>query len=282
MLPITRSFDLMQDLSRLAVHTITTKPWPIEKAIERYARAGIGGISVWQDALAGRNIPAVRRRIREAGLSVASYVRGGFFPHPDPAERRKAIEQNKTLIREAGALGAPHVVYVCGAHPALPLAQSRSYIQEAFEALVPTADGEGVQMGIEPLHPMYAGDRSAVVSLTQANDMAEAIDSDRVGVVLDVYHVWWDDRLYNEIARCAESGNLCGFHVCDWRIPTRDMLNDREIMGNGCIDVKRIRQAVDEAGFTGFIEAEIFSNEYWGRDQDVYLQEIVDAYKRFR
>jgi len=269
----------MQDLSRLCIHTITTKPWPIETAIEKYARAGVKGISVWQQAVEGRSLEEVGNQIRSAGLSVVSYVRGGFFPSTSSEQRSKAISANKKMIDESSALGSPLLVLVCGADPNQSLSTSREQIQAGIEALLPHAESVGVKLAIEPLHPMYADTRSAITTLTEANDMAEAINSPYVGVAVDVYHLWWDERLYSEISRCASHGNLLAFHVCDWRNPTRDMLNDRTIMGHGCIPVRDIREAVDASGFDGFIEVEIFSEEFWAQDQDAFLDAIIDAYK---
>ena len=267
-------------MSRLCIHSITTKPWPIETAIDKYAAAGVGGISVWQDALQGRSIHDTGNRIREAGLEIVSYVRGGFFPSTSSNKRSEALDNNRKLIDEAEALGAPLLVLVCGSDPDQLLDASYQQIQEGIEALIPYAESAGVRLAIEPLHPMYADTRSAITTLGQANTMAESIDSAMVGVAIDVYHVWWDPDLYNQISRCGAQGNLYAFHVCDWRVPTRDMLNDRELMGKGCIPVKRIREAVENAGFTGAIEVEIFSNAYWSADQDVFLQEITDAFHK--
>ena len=269
----------MQDLSRLCIHTITTKPWPIETAIEKYARAGVKGISVWQQAVEGRSLEEVGNQIRNAGLSVVSYVRGGFFPSTSSEQRSLSISNNKKMIDESSALGSPLLVLVCGADPNQSLLKSREQIQAGIESILPHAESAGVKLAIEPLHPMYADTRSAITTLSQANDMAEAIDSPYVGVAIDVYHLWWDERLYSEISRCAAHDNLLAFHVCDWRNPTRDMLNDRTLMGRGCIPVCDIREAVDSTGFDGFIEVEIFSDEFWSKDQDEFLEEIIDAYK---
>ena len=269
----------LSDLSRLCIHTITTKPWSIEQAIDAYAEAGVGGISVWQQALEGRSIQKVGDAIRAVGLDIVSYVRGGFFPSPSVTERERAIEINKSMIDEAAALGAPLLVLVCGAHPDQSLSTSREQIRSGIEQLVPHAEEVGVKLAIEPLHPMYADTRSAIVTLGQANEMAEQIDSPLVGVAIDVYHLWWDSQLYLEIDRCASHGNLLAFHVCDWRNPTRDMLNDRELMGRGCIPVREIRHRVEQAGFNGFIEVEIFSDEYWALDQSVFLKDIIHAYQ---
>ncbi len=269
---------VLPDTRRLCVHTITTKPWPIETAIDRYAAAGVHGISIWQDAVTGRAPAAVRRQTAEAGLTTVAYVRGGFFPALEAVDRARAVDDNRRMIDEAAEIGAPQLVLVCGAAVGQPLADSRRQIQEGIEALLPYADAAGVDLAIEPLHPMYADTRSAVVTLKQANDLALAIDHPRVGVAIDVYHVWWDDALSEEIRRCGDRNRIQAFHVCDWRSPTRDMLNDRGLMGEGCIPVRAIRQWVDEAGFDGFIEVEIFSETYWSMDQDAFLARIVEAY----
>ena len=126
---------------------------------------------------------------------------------------------------------------------------------------------------------MYADARSAINTLAQANDMAEELNSPYVGVAVDVYHLWWDPSLEKEIKRCGENGNLSAFHVCDWKVPTSDMLNDRGLMGEGCISVKKIRSWVEAAGFTGFNEVEVFSNNYWKENQDDFLKKIIKAYK---
>jgi len=266
-------------LSRLCVHTITTKPWEIEQAAEHYAAAGVGGITVWRQALDGRDPATVGAMLRGHGLEVVSLCRGGFFPCLDEAGRRQAIDDNLRAIDEAAALGAPVIVLVCGAQPGLPLAEARRQIRHGIEQVLPRAVEAGVKLAIEPLHPMYADCRSAVNTLRQANEMAEAIGSDHVGIAVDVYHLWWDPALKRQIARCARSGNLLAFHVCDWKTPTVDLLNDRGLPGEGCIPIRRIRSWVEAAGFDGFIEVEIFSDRYWAGDQQEFLQQIIGAYR---
>lgn len=273
------SASRLTDLSRLCIHTITTKPWTIEEAAENFAAAGVGGITVWRDALNGRDIGKTGRHLRDLGLSVVSLCRGGFFPGIEKSYRESAIADNKKAIDEAAALGTDLVVLVCGAEPRQSLPESRKQIREAIESLVPHAESAGVRLAIEPLHPMYADTRSAVNTLAQANDMAEAINSRWVGVAIDVYHLWWDPALENEIARCGKNGHLFAFHICDWNVPTTDMLNDRGLMGEGCIPVKTIRGWVEDAGFTGFNEVEIFSNKFWKEDQSNFLKKIITAYK---
>ncbi len=265
------------DLSRVAVHTITTKPWSIETAVERYAAKGFGGITVWRDTLEGRELPAVRKRIADAGLASVALVRGGFFCHADEAAREKSDADNRQAIDEAAGIGAPMVVLVCGALTTQPLERSREQIREGIERALPHAEKQGVKLAIEPLHPMYADDRSAVNTLRQANDLCAYFRSPYVGVAVDVYHLWWDPDLEAEVARCGENGWLHAFHVCDWRTPTRDLLLDRGLMGEGCIPVRKIRSWVEKAGFDGFNEVEIFSKEAWEGDQDEWLDRIARA-----
>jgi len=268
-------------LSRLCIHTITTKPWSIEEAASQYATAGVKGITVWRDSLAERNIATTGRMLRETGLSVVSLCRGGFFAFQDKVKREKALEDNRLAIEEAHQLGAPLIVLVCGADPAQSLEDSRKQIRDGISALIPEASAAGVKLAIEPLHPMYADTRSAINTLAQANDLAEELHSPRVGVAVDVYHLWWDPHLEKEIRRCGQNNHLFAFHVCDWKTPTLDLLNDRGLMGEGCIPLKKIRSWVEDAGFDGFIEVEIFSSEYWKREQWEFLESIVAAYEKF-
>ncbi len=268
----------IKDLSKLCLHTITTKPWTVEESAEHFARAGVRGMSVWREALEGRHVAKTGNRIRDHGLEVVSLVRGGFFASVSARQRQAAIEENERALDEAAALGAPLLVLVCGSDPAQSLGTSRDQIMNGISALLPRAEALGVKMAIEPLHPMYADTRSAVNTLRQANEMAEAIGSEYLGIAVDVYHLWWDPDLEKQIGRCGNSGNLFAFHICDWNSPTVDMLNDRGLMGEGCIPLKQIRTWVEKAGFKGFHEVEIFSHKFWGTDQHTFLQKIIQAY----
>lgn len=269
-----------ESLEKLCIHSITTKPWPLPVALERYAAAGVGGISIWQDAALGVGLKEAAALLAQSPVEVVSYVRGGFFPHHNAAARQKALDDNRKMIDEAAQLGAPSLVLVCGAEPKQSLVESRKQIQAGIEAIIPHAKEQGVKLSIEPLHPMYADTRSAVNSLGQANDIAEAIDDPQVGIAVDVYHLWWDDQLEREISRCGEQGHLFAFHVCDWRVPTNDMLLDRGLMGEGCIDVPLIRSWVEAAGFDGYNEVEIFSNQYWAMNQQEFLNMVIEAYQQ--
>ncbi|MDB6113157.1 MAG: Xylose isomerase-like barrel [Lacunisphaera sp.] len=271
----------LSDLNRLCIHTITTKSWAIEMAAQKFAAAGVKGITVWRDTLAGRDIGKTGQMLRDHGLSIVSLCRGGFFPALTAADRTKALDDNRQAIAEAHALGAPLIVLVCGAVPGQSLAESRKQIQDGIAALLPDCQAANVKLAIEPLHPMYADNRSAVNTLGQANDLVEAINSPYVGVAADVYHLWWDPALEAEIARCGRMKALFAYHVCDWRTPTSDMLNDRGLMGEGCIPLRQIRGWIQAAGFNSFNEVEIFSTRLWAMDQDEYLKKIVQAYRDF-
>lgn len=268
-------------MNRLCIHTITTKPWTLEEALGYYSEAGVSGISVWQDAVEPLGAKAAGRLLRESPLEVVSYVRGGFFPALQGSERQRAVDANRRMLDEAAAIGAPLLVLVCGADPGQPLEKSREQIRAGIEAILPHARQLGMRLGIEPLHPMYADTRSAVNTLGQANDLAEAIGDDHVGTVVDVYHLWWDPDLRNEIRRSGDNGRLFAYHICDWRVPTTDMLLDRGLMGEGCIPLQQIRQWVEEAGFDGYEEVEIFSQRYWEMDQQQFLKKIIKAYQHY-
>jgi sugar phosphate isomerase/epimerase len=269
------------DLSKLCIHTITTKPWSIEEAARNYAANGVRGITVWRDALLNRNIAETGSMLRQHNLTVVSLCRGGFFASSKPMKRQAAIDDNRRAIEEATAIGTKLIVLVCGADPAQSLEDSRRQIHDGIAALIPYAQAAGVRLAVEPLHPMYADTRSAIITLAQANDMTESLNSPWVGVAVDVYHLWWDPDLEKEIKRSAKNNALLAFHISDWKSPTTDLLNDRGLMGEGCIPIRKIRSWVEDAGFDGFNEVEIFSNEYWKQDQTAFLKNIIKSYKGF-
>jgi sugar phosphate isomerase/epimerase len=226
-------------MHRLCLHTITTKPWPLAEAVRHYAAAGVRHITVWRDAIAPHTPAAAGKLIRDHGLTITSLCRGGFFPAPAAAGRAKAIDENRRCIDEAAALGAPHIVLVCGSAPGQPLAESRRQITDGIAALLPHA-----------------------------------------GIAADTYHIWWDDDLENQLTLAARENHLLAYHICDWRVPTTDLLNDRGLMGEGVIPLRQITAWVNRAGYTGPIEVEIFSTRLWATDQHVFLQNIIQAYKQ--
>jgi sugar phosphate isomerase/epimerase len=262
----------MKDLSRCAIHTFTNKPWSLAQCIDGYAKAGIRGISVWRSALEGIGAAAAGKMLREAGMKVPALVRGGFFAAPD------ALSENKACIDEAKEIGAEMIVLVVGATPGVPLAESRKIVADGIAAILPLAEAAGVKLAIEPLHPMYAADRSCINRMAEARHVCEQLKHPLLGIAVDVYHVWWDPDLRKEIRLAGEQKRLFGFHVCDWRVNTRHLLTDRGLMGRGCIDIRGIRGWVEETGFDGFVEVEIFSEEFWAMDQALYVQMIREAW----
>src|SRR6478609_1993565 len=269
----------LTDLSKLCIHTITTKPWNIETAAKNFSAAGVKGITVWRDTLEGRNIRKTGDMLRDHDLKIVSLCRGGFFPSIDSQKRKASIDDNRKAIEEAAELGTNMIVLVCGADPAQSMEDSRKQIRDGIATVLPEAKAAGVKLAIEPLHPMYADTRSAINTLGQANDMAEELNSPFVGVAADVYHLWWDPTLEQEIKRCGKNNHLFAFHICDWNVPTNDFLWDRGLMGEGCIPVRKIRSWVEATGFNGFNEVEIFSNKFWAEDQHQFLNKIIKAYQ---
>ena len=270
--------DPINDFSRLCIHTQTTRPWDLRQCIEEYSKAGIYWLSIWRHLLEGTSLRDARQLIDDFGMNVVSLVRGGFFASQEASQRRKSIRDNLLAIEEASDLGAPLLVLVCGADPGQPLETSRKQIGEGISEILPGAEKAGIRLAIEPLHPMYASDRSAINTLKQANDLAEMLHSDMVGVAVDLYHLWWDPDLQDQINRSGSLGKLFAFHVSDWKPAMTDMLNDRGLMGEGCIPIRQIRSWMEEAGFTGCHEVEVFSEKYWSMDQTAYLNMIKQAY----
>ncbi len=268
----------LTDTSRLAIHTMTHKPWSLEQCIREYSRAHLPGITVWRNVLAPMGAPAAGKMLRDSGLEVAALVRCGFFPGRDPPARALAMDDNRRAIDEASEIAAPMVVLVCGAVPGMSLPDARKQIRDGIAQLEPLAAERKIKLAIEPLHPMYAADRSAINTMKQAREICQALNSPWVGIACDVYHVWWDPDLETEIRLAGEQKTLFAFHLCDWRVQTRDLLNDRGLMGDGCIPLRTIRGWVEDAGFRGWNEVEIFSTEQWARDQVEYVQRIQRAY----
>lgn len=263
-------------LDKLSLNQITTDNWSLKEAVEGCARADIPWIAPWRHKVHEIGLKESKRLIADAGLKVSSLCRGGMFPAATGSERQKRLDDNKVAIEEAAELGTDVLVLVCGPAPDKDIVTARKWVEEGIEKLIPFAQSHGVKLGIEPLHPMFAADRSVVSTLGQANTMSEKLDSDQVGVVVDVYHVWWDPQLYQEIKRAK--GDILGFHVSDWIVPLPDMFKGRGMMGDGVIDIPRIRGAVEAVGYNGPIEVEIINQEIQDRPGDDVLKEIKERY----
>ena len=272
------------DPSLLSINTATVRvQWPLPEIISGLARHGIRGISPWRDQVAAAGLDDTARRIRDAGLTVTGLCRGGMFPAPDREGRRAAHDDNRRAVDEALTLGAQCLVLVVGGLPkdrigtivSRDLAGAREMVRDGLGLLHEYAHGAGMPLAIEPLHPMYAADRACVNTLAQANALCDELvpdGADGLGLAVDVYHVWWDPLLQSEIMRAGERNRLYAYHICDWLVPTRDLLNDRGMMGDGVIDLPMIRSWMESAGYRGMHEVEIFSSQdWWKRDADEVL-----------
>ena len=270
------------DAGLLSLNTATVrKQWPLPQIIDGCVRHDIRGISPWRDQVAAAGLKESAQRIRDSGLTVTGYCRGGMFPAIDREARRAAHDDNRRAIDEALTLGAPCLVLVVGGLPqdrdgvirSKDLAGAREMVRDGIGDLLDYARGAGMPLAIEPLHPMYAADRACVNTMAHANDLCDELGAG-LGIAVDVYHVWWDPNLKREIERAAGStpSRLLAYHICDWLVPTTDLLTDRGMMGDGVIDLKLIRSWMDACDYRGFHEVEIFSaNNWWKRDPDEVL-----------
>jgi sugar phosphate isomerase/epimerase len=263
------------DLLSLNTATVREK-WNLRETIEGCARHGIRGISPWRDKLAALGVKEAAKLIRDNGLKVTGLCRGGMFPAADRKGRQAALDDNLRAIDEAAALGARCLVLVAGGLPAesKDLGGARAMVRDGIGEVLDRARSSGVPLAIEPLHPMYCADRACVNTMAHALDLCDELDSGKggaLGVAVDVYHVWWDPDLKRQIERAGDK-RLLAFHLCDWLAPTTDFLNDRGMMGDGVIDLPLIRSWMEEAGYRGFHEVEIFSaRNWWKREPDDVL-----------
>ena len=274
--------DFSGDTALLSLNTATVRAqWTLEQCIDGCARHGIGGIAPWRDKLDECGADRAARLIREAGLRVSGLCRGGMFPAATRAGRQAALDDNRRAVDDAATIGAECLILVVGGLPegSKDIAGARMQVRDGIAALLDHSRAGGVPLAIEPLHPMYAADRACVNTLKQANDLCDALGGG-VGVAVDVYHVWWDPGLEAEIARAGAAGRILGFHVCDWLVPTTDLLLDRGMMGDGVIDIRKIRGWVEAAGYDGASEVEIFSqNDWWRRDADEVLATCIERHR---
>jgi sugar phosphate isomerase/epimerase len=258
--------DLARDLSLLSINTATLKTLTLRQAVETLSRHGIRTIAPWRDRIAECGVKDAARILADHDMGVSGLIRAGMFTSGDAA-----LDDNRRAVDEAAAINARCLVLVAGglAPQSRDLAAARGIVRDGMGALLPYARAAGVALAIEPLHPMYAADRACINTLAQANDLCDALGSG-LGIAIDVYHTWWDPALEAEIARAGQSpGRILAFHICDWLVPTTDLLLDRGMMGDGVIDIRRIRGWVEDSGYTGPCEVEIFSAEnWWKRDAD--------------
>ncbi|CCE09286.1 conserved hypothetical protein [Bradyrhizobium sp. STM 3843] len=282
--------DFSFDHRWLSLNTATVrKQGDLTEIIDACARHGIRAIDPWRDQVAAVGLDRAVRAVRDAGLELSGYCRGGMFTS-DEARRGEVRDDNRRAVDEAHALGASCIVLVVGGLPqysrpgstaSKDIAAARTQVEDAIAEMLDYAKQAALPLAIEPLHPAYAADRACVNTTKQALDICDRLDPERsgvLGVALDVYHIWWDPELMGAIARAGRD-RILAFHVCDWLVPTRDILNDRGMMGDGVIDIRSVRRAVEAQGYAGYSEIEIFSNEWWGRPIDDVLRVCIERHK---
>jgi sugar phosphate isomerase/epimerase len=281
--------DFSADHRWLSLNTATLrKQGDLIQIIEACARHGIGAIDPWRDQVAAVGFERAVRAVRDAGLELSGYCRGGMFTS-DAAHRAEVRDDNRRCVDEAKALGAPCIVLVVGglpqysrpgSTPSRDIAGARTQVEAAIAEMLDYAKTAQMPLAIEPLHPAYAADRACVNTTKQALDICDRLDPQRtgaLGVALDVYHIWWDPDLLPQISRAGKD-RLLAFHVCDWLVPTKDILNDRGMMGDGAIDIKSVRRAVEAEGFAGYSEIEIFSETWWARPIEEVLRTCIERH----
>jgi len=283
--------DFTADHRWLSLNAATVRAqWKLDRIIEECAQREIRAVAPWRDQVAAIGLEKAAALVRAAGLELSGYCRGGMFPGATAEDRQRALDENRRAVDEARTLNAPCLVLVVGGLPGAlqgraqhkDITRARNEVRDGIAATLEYARGVGMPLAIEPLHPMYAADRACVNTLEQALDLCDALDpacSGALGVAVDVYHVWWDPKLEAQIERAGRK-RLLAFHVCDWLVPTRDLLNDRGMMGDGVIDIPRIRGWVEQAGFAGYSEVEIFSAEnWWKRPGGEVLETCIERHR---
>ncbi|QMU18415.1 sugar phosphate isomerase/epimerase [Streptomyces pristinaespiralis] len=260
---------------------MTVKQLALPELTEACVRLGVPAVGLWREPVAEYGLDATAKLVRDAGLSVTSLCRGGFLTATDEGDRARALEDNRAAIDEAATLGTDTLVMVSGGLPvgSRDLVAARERIADALSVLAPYAAERGVRLAIEPLHPMFASDRCVVSTLDQALDLAERFPADQVGVVVDTYHIWWDDRAPAAVARAGATGRIHSFQLADWTTPLpAGVLNGRGQLGDGAIDMREWRERVESAGWTGFIEVELFNDGLWARDGVEVLEETAGRF----
>ena len=287
--------DFTADHRWMSLNTATVRrqhgrDWGLLDILDACAARGIRAVSPWRDQVAAAGLAAVAERVRTHGLDLSGYCRGGMFTYTDAASRQAVRDDNRRALDEACTLNARCLVLVVGGLPGAlarqpahrDIGSARAQVTEGIAALLEDARARGMPLAIEPLHPMYAADRACINTLSQALDVCDALDPSRsgaLGVAVDAYHVWWDPQLQAQIARAGRE-RLLAFHVCDWLVPTRDLLEDRGMMGDGVIDLRQLRGWVEAAGFDGYAEVEIFSREnWWQRDGGEVLDTCIARHR---
>ncbi|MFG6300079.1 MULTISPECIES: sugar phosphate isomerase/epimerase family protein [Streptomyces] len=271
----------MSDLARFSINQMTVKQLSLPELTAACRDLGVGNVGLWREPVQAYGVEAAAKLVRDAGLTVTTLCRGGFLTATDPDARARALADNRRAVDEAATLGTDTLVLVSGGLPPgdKDLRAARERIADALAELGPYAEEHGVRLAIEPLHPMYASDRCVVSTLTQALDLAERFPAHQVGVTVDTYHIWWDDRAPEQVARAGAGGRIHTFQLADWTTPLPEgVLNGRGQIGDGAIDMREWQGYVEAAGYTGAIEVELFNEGLWARDGREVLAETAQRF----
>ncbi|WP_271985855.1 sugar phosphate isomerase/epimerase family protein [Pseudoclavibacter terrae] len=273
---------------RLSINQATIKHASLREAIDATVRQGVQSIGLWREPVAEAGLVESARMLADSGLRFSSHCRGGFATMTEGPERRAALDDNRRAIDETATLAAAgadgssaSLIIVAGGIPegSRDLVGARGRLEEAIAELAPEAHAAGVTLVLEPLHPMYASDRAVLSTLKQALDLADRVGSPAVGVVVDSFHVWWDPDAEEQIARAGRDGRIASYQVCDWATPLpADVLLSRHLPGAGVIDFARLTTWVNDAGYTGDVEVEVFNAELWAKGFDEAVADTVTAF----
>jgi sugar phosphate isomerase/epimerase len=253
--------------------------WKLRQAVEAAVRHGFAGVAPWREMVQETGIVESARIFKANETRVTGYCRGGLFGAGGRENLKAAIDDNKRMIDEAAAIAAEAIVVIGGglAPGSRDLADARAMFVEGLAAVLPHARACRIPLALEPMHPMYAADRGCITTLQEMLDIADTLGNDGLGIAIDTYHVWWDPQLRMQTARAGK--RIIAHHICDWLVPTKHMLTDRGMMGDGVIDFPAIRRMVEAAGYRGIQEVEIFSDYWWGRPGDEVLATVVERFK---
>lgn len=280
--------DFSKDHSALALNTATLghnldghgAGWSPEQVIDACAERGYGGIVFWRREI-GARAQEIGERVRASGLQVVGLCRTPFLTGPLVCGDDVAIMDDfRSSIDMAAALGTRVLTIVTGGvEPNTKgLLESQKLLADRISRAVDYASDQNVHLALEPLNPVYGGNRTCVMTVWDALKICDMVNADNLGIAVDVYHVWWDTSLPEALQEAA--GRILGYHLCDWLADTKDVLLDRGMMGDGVADLKMLRSLVEGAGYSGLCEVEIFSAEnWWKRDPNDVLDVIIERFR---
>ena len=259
-----------------SLNQATTKRWPLDELVAGCVEADVEAVGLWREEVTEYGTAKAATLVRDAGLKVSSLCRGGFF------HEAEWYDENRRAIEQAATLGTDTLVLVSGGLPgkSQDLDGARRHVGDAIGALVPDARAAGVRLAIEPLHPMFCSDRCVVATLDQALQLASPHPASAVGVVIDTYHLWWDDRVWDGIAAAGHANRIAAFQLADWITPLpAGVLLGRGLPGTGVVDLRRFARAVRATGYGGYVEVEVFHEEVWARPGATVLAAAIAGYE---